>query len=875
MGRRAADVTTPVPVLGVPALVGVRAWKATGGDRTGGALLHTWGLHCSVGVQTSPGIRRPPTQLSDTPSTPSDDITQTSSGYISKETEYSEILLLTKADREKRAILKLRSGESRSKKEVTFQAPGGEAPVDVACTHGNITGTFCYARAIKTNPRVAGKANNVRARLKSSARYINGSVVDSDAIGGISVDDGGDAEAAKTLTSRGGGHRAEGVNTLLLPAAQPLVMPRQTCRHCGGRQTVIGAAILGDIGPAADALTWHADTTRTLKPSQRRIPESGTNTGEQMHNLAKTQMLRLNDEAGFGKQPPPHPATILRAKRVTVTKATIETTHGLQCFAKGPLGSKIPRPTSLTLTSHAATKRNGPHSHTLPRPLKTAPQHTASGNVCVSVHASPPRSPRNTQKCEETRTSHRAGASETTTQASPAAPSSDPAHDPQVKLPSKVQVHPSAFTTFKVPQHTSTPQLGTVVPRSTLNLNATSPQTHAGKSDAARIQPLSSNSEPSLHAATASGITTPTCPDSRAKLPVSLSSTSARYSAAYEATALRNLSVSLKNTPASVSCSPATLTDNQTSVCGSRTALLQSADTRQRELRDARVQTGDESGAKGSRRSSGDASKVQSRRGDAGINPDTDKSKCNGNLINELVVHEPQDHGNSNLSQVTNLQNYISLMKPGSSCLRGCINTEQQRQAHYQGYTETEHGGHCGPCPPVKAAQETELKTERFALGKSARHANIKLKSNADKQTRPNYSSASTVAQTNCVRSSPASANVHVDPSAHCGASISSLHTGAPAPVESHRAPSPTHGLPPPASRPTHGAGAQLGAGPAHSHPAGAALLLPPSPQCGKSAALHQRLETVEASLAANKARITTLLNIIHDLEMCHTPTSG
>ncbi|TNN86733.1 Protein FAM196B [Liparis tanakae] len=61
----------------------------------------------------------------------------------------------------------------------------------------------------------------------------------------------------------------------------------------------------------------------------------------------------------------------------------------------------------------------------------------------------------------------------------------------------------------------------------------------------------------------------------------------------------------------------------------------------------------------------------------------------------------------------------------------------------------------------------------------------------------------------------------------------------------------------------------------AHSHPAAAALLLPPSPQCRKSAVLQQRLETVEASLAANKDRITTLLNIIHDLETCHTPTGS
>ncbi|CAB1451791.1 unnamed protein product [Pleuronectes platessa] len=61
----------------------------------------------------------------------------------------------------------------------------------------------------------------------------------------------------------------------------------------------------------------------------------------------------------------------------------------------------------------------------------------------------------------------------------------------------------------------------------------------------------------------------------------------------------------------------------------------------------------------------------------------------------------------------------------------------------------------------------------------------------------------------------------------------------------------------------------------AHSHPADAAMLLPSSPQCCRSAALQQKLETVEASLAANKDRITTLLNIIHDLETCHTPTSS
>ncbi|KAJ0004334.1 hypothetical protein NQD34_010548, partial [Periophthalmus magnuspinnatus] len=62
----------------------------------------------------------------------------------------------------------------------------------------------------------------------------------------------------------------------------------------------------------------------------------------------------------------------------------------------------------------------------------------------------------------------------------------------------------------------------------------------------------------------------------------------------------------------------------------------------------------------------------------------------------------------------------------------------------------------------------------------------------------------------------------------------------------------------------------------AHSHPGKAsAVLLPGSPHSGGSEALQQRLESVEASLAANKDRITTLLNIIHDLETSHAPTTG
>lgn len=1069
MGRRAADLTTPVPVLGVPALVGVRGWKTTGGDRTGGALLQTWGLHCSVGVQTSPGISRPPTQhtvkLTDTLSTPSDNITQTSNSYITKETKYKEILL-TKSDTEKRAILKLKTGESKTKKEVTFKTLGGEASKDVACSQRNISGTFCYARAIKTNPHVAGNSN-IRPKLKSAARYTNGSVVDSEAIGGISIDND-EIEPRKSATFHGRDqtrqqcHYAEPSGKMLLvPAARPFVTPKKICSNCGGRQSVIGVATLGEKSPAADTCPLksalaslstamhleasHLDRNRNLKPPQHQIPESTASRYSTSHVTVEPQMLHPNEEVSFKKHPacPVHsrgnlvtlshvhaagdatsaqPTTILRAKSITVTKATIETRQAdasVKSFAKPPLGSKIPRPTSLTLTPQTATatKPNKPYSHTYPRPLKTS-QHDSSQynvpqNVRVTVHATPENTqsppshssskstgPRNVPKSitakvnaqretmhliyrtqvntatnttessratlirpassKAAKTSEPIPVSERAAQASPSCRSSDPAHEPQVKQSSKGKVDPTTLPTFaKIPQHKSTPQLSTVVKQSSLShaslvqtaqtkakLNAESAATQIHL-----IQPHSSNSEPTLYVINPSVIPTPSAtkaPNSRAKLLSSTapSSTSAHHSAVYKNTVLRNSEISQESSAGTVSSSRAILTEEQGNVCVSSTALPQSTAHRElsRSATAIRTQINDKSGvfidvskqgnnsktappasseplgvSKNPNR--GSEVKAHNPKSTKNLNTESyaDKNKFSGNLINELVVREPQDHGNSNISQVTNLQNYISLIKSGSSCLQGCINTEQQRLAHYQGYTETEHKGHCGPCPSVKTAQETDSKTEQLASGKSARHANIKLKSDADKQTHPNYSSSSVIAQINCINSSPANTGAHVDPvtqsSVHlnCSSRIASLpqvHTGpelsftTPAPFKSegelytHTGPECNSILPSSAmhlaSHPCLQscdaeaivrADSKFSPAPhqpcpedtslAHSHPAGAALLLPPSPQCSKSAALQQRLETVEASLAANKDRITTLLNIIHDLETCHTPTSG
>ncbi len=60
-----------------------------------------------------------------------------------------------------------------------------------------------------------------------------------------------------------------------------------------------------------------------------------------------------------------------------------------------------------------------------------------------------------------------------------------------------------------------------------------------------------------------------------------------------------------------------------------------------------------------------------------------------------------------------------------------------------------------------------------------------------------------------------------------------------------------------------------------HDHPDSVARLLPASPQCGSLREPKRRLEMVEASLQSNKERVTTLLNVIQDLEMSHAISKG
>ncbi|KAM4545763.1 uncharacterized protein PAE49_018243 isoform 1-T3 [Odontesthes bonariensis] len=1083
MGRRAADLTTPVPVLGIPALVGVHAWKTTGGDRSGGALLQTWGLQCSVGVQTSPGISRPPTEL---PDTLSDNITQTSNGYITKKAK--EILPLTRSDNEKKAILKQKTGKSKIKKEVTFKACGGDASKDVACCQRNSGGTYCYARAIKSNSLIAGTVTSGRPKLKSGPRYTNGSVVDSEAIGGISVVND-ETEPVKGVVSHGSdlhNHYADQPGKMLpLSTARPFAISWKICKHCGGRQSIISRAAKENSPtpysylaekPLQQPFTAVSTNSHLQVPhiekdlkSNQQASQSILNTDKRTQVTLNPQILHLNElRNGQTAHPagPMHsgcnlanlsngqaasdatsiqPTTILH-KTITVTKAMTESRQDVKCFAKFPQNTKMNFPTSLSLIPEmtAATKSNNSLSQIYPQLFETTHhnlnQDGVSQNVCVSVHATPENtlSPSsymytvamgagNTSTTDvhksKTTLKPKAGSinsnaanvnaqlktlnsiqkaqiskgtkatnspkvhpkypvlslstdiidhtdkSEPSVHLTSASPSLYPHKSQEEPTSSHVSTSPSKITdtvvsspTFANPPHNTSPY--SLV--STLNHKAISDQMMSVstklKSVDARInltQTNPSNSEPALHVSASSLCTTSSAfkpIDSRAKFPTRevLCSTNTQCNGtSCKNITRRTIAFDFRKPKASADLLPSPRTEKQSNVLESSPTLLQSkelscneatntSEAHHTQATDISTQESNEpdvwgaipsqesksttllmlSGPQNVSESHDRGIDASSRNHKQTINPYeklySDINKFSGNLLSELVLHESKHQENTNLLQVTRPQSYMYLIKSNSSSLQGCLNTEQQKLAHYQGCTGTDHEGHCATSLTVKPSQHKDSNTQQFSLGDSARDANSKFKSNTsntNKQAHPNYSSSLVTPQTNCKAIiSPKDTKVKaITQSSACQNSgfdttlLTQAHTSPeqsvtmPAPFNSegelcaqmgpeHNSimPSSTLRL---ASSPClqsskeeaisepvskfNPAPTQLcpeDTSLAHSHPVDAALFLPPSTQYCKSA-LQQRLEAVEASLAANKGRITTLLDIIHDLETCCTPT--
>lgn len=213
MGRRVADPTNPVPALGVP-LAGGR-----------------WGPLCSVGVQTSPGLRtlqsikRHRSQPSNThrPLTmPADKSSTVETVRVIKSDSNSHCVPVSK---------------ETSQNEINSLAQ------DDMGSQGSGSGVYCQIKTIRTTKDT---------RAKRTARYTNGSVVASDVVGGVCTEatDGKEQahETRRVQSLRVEGHRSvlkTGSVCTTVHATPPrpcrvmTTSPLHLCATCGRRRSQI------------------------------------------------------------------------------------------------------------------------------------------------------------------------------------------------------------------------------------------------------------------------------------------------------------------------------------------------------------------------------------------------------------------------------------------------------------------------------------------------------------------------------------------------------------------------------------------------------------------------------------------------------------
>ncbi|XP_061608669.1 uncharacterized protein LOC133467630 [Phyllopteryx taeniolatus] len=977
MGRRAADPTTPVPVLGIPALVGARSWRTTGGDTTAGAQLQTWGLRSSsVGVQTSPGVARAPSercaQLMYKLHTRSLHNAHATNSDVTK--EYKALLLLTNSDKEKGA----NSEELRSKKEVTFQEFVGETLGDVVRSEDD---SDCTPRTIEANPNSAGTATDAGPRIKPAVRYANGSVVDSEAMGGISVDNG------DVTPTRGGYQKRLPRDMLLFSAPARFSASQKICNQCGGRRAA-GVEIFGRnvlTAPACQSESlFHSDrdllhsskhlqlrpNETDIRPSNHQLlekcpsrkKETSSQQGSPLQDALRHQKTRRPARPLHSMKGPflthKHAATLTQPQTIhTITDATIETKKddGVDSLANMSLGNKSAQTGSLPSTPLMATATE---SNCPPTQTHSKCQYNVLQKVCVSVHATQENTPSHLYTTSNVNSSgiipktvptfNSTLMSAQSTPASTACPrrenasqnSTRAAQRTKTKGDSKVspkyrirfsdrlksQTQPTPVNPGRTPVDVAPTRreknslYSTVVVTGPVKHNVHLKANSNASDKHNKTQPVTSNSELTLCGKTASRNASCAALDSKLETSAPISTTP-NY-ALYRNRALRSysnihpsstLKENQKNFSVSYNSSLKTSKHNKSmnrnpfpcrnKPCHTQTTDIPSQHTHQPApfcfVPNPTATLGLSKVAKNPSKSCHASNVMRSHpnRTDHSnkLNSElySDEQLLTRDLINDLLWNESKKH--PVLSQDTTPQNSIRPIKSKDSRLQGCVNGRQQTGAHDQGGTVREHEGQCATCPAGGTARRMDSNTL------STVHASSKTESNAHKQTHPNDPTASVAAKGKCepLFTTLTKRNVHYElmhmqrlesnksqvqqclrgsklssiaPELRCseGEHDTRCNSASPRRLGSRQAEAIV-------GRDSKVAGEQDTAElvSARSHPTGAVLFLPSSPRCGKSATVQQRLASVEAALAANKDRINTLLNIIHDLEASHTPATG
>ncbi|KAI4900850.1 hypothetical protein NFI96_003770 [Prochilodus magdalenae] len=823
MGRRAADPTTPVPVLGVPALVGVRGWRAL-----------TWTHQCNVGVQTSPAIR--PTLRScksQSEAQKTDSVTIQSekrasmptNGHISHDFGTEED---ARKDRKRSIFVKQRSLETKTKKGVTFQA----------------------------HPRAKGRRD---------IRFTNGSVVDSEAIGGISSDMSEGEDPTQGLeTAVHSGKRK------LPPCSPPHRPPLRICSTCGGRQNPVAALLYtttrGATSPTSAGLESFSSSSATpfypgkdMGAQEPKAPMLALPTNAHKHSIVATQ-AKTHGPTGTsphtkaphkphcnGTQPKPasteptftypKPLSLVQLHRDSYTNDTCTNT----CESITTAATVQPTTPKTTSQTHSTISPKGTsltaqsyHANTHPKP--SAPLHPPTSPKDQSLAPSHSKTALKPFSTSHSNTDVKLPNGLEARQNTQRRPSVSSDANPGAKPQSVSQIH---FSTDPKPSATSDSNYSKACSTSTYT------QTYSAAGDAClrtdAQTPRCSTSHTSTHSKPSSVAT-------NTEIPVSAQSTLPHFDTLSKPhSILKNQSGShckLSHTSYTTfrpgtACNPCSVTTM---------SLLTRTNTAETTQAFVEVHSNSVGPPKTSLNSQADAARGANARSiSETLDNGTDEPSTNTVRVTSKAPAEPTAHAKASRelptdagTDISNVhanwepfatsepqtahqqstpQPSVSLRIPNSSCPHTC---RPPKPSH---------------APPLHPAFELLIEVTRNRSANAASKPNPHLPSShalSGPQLQNHSSLTCTEPHRELETDSQASDMLPISgaaPNGHC------ILT--------------------------------------HYHPPSLALLVPTSLECGRNPDPHKRLETVEASLQANQERITTLLNIIQDLEMSHALSKG
>lgn len=947
MGRRAADHTTPVPVLGEPALVGTRGWR-TVANGTGSMAALTLTHHCNIGVQTSPAMRNSQSHLD------AKHTIMTPNGHIPNEAGMKEE---GGKDKTKSIINKRKSLENRIKKGVTFEGLESEMSEDTN-------------RQIKS-PVVRSMANS-KVKSKRNCHFTNGSVVDSEVMGGISSDV---TEGEEPTT----GQKPPRSRKETLSSCSMTI-----CSTCGGRQNPVPPALYSQtktstppasVGSLGSPLSqFHMQIERqtdrgTTRPDQRPIT----------HNLHSYLNVNINKN---------WPLSLLPAQQTEASNLTNHHTVKWESSADTHINhtghTSVPqthtlavsviedRTPSRVVNTHLNLNNQKPpaHPHTCPPrpPMTPHPTHvpkdgqTEKPVTCASIpHVNTHLKSTKQSNLNEKQRNHE-------NQPAPTQSESQSTQKPQNKIHIKPlqtlvkQTNPKAETTtcalqnqkqpglensIKLPKCSDTSQQSSTDSKSHTNSSTsfylhshvkhqTTSQTCANKgvmSSAASNVPKQNQFPNGLHSKS----------DTHAK-PSTSSHTSVKPHNVTQICADTDAESSAASPPELHSQVPLvnhthTHSGPQSEVHSCRHASMR-ADTNPSpnasSHTDAHRQPSHTSSHANAHRKNTSSSSLRGITSDKGtLSYPHPESKSQNDT--QLFLHAPntsahhraplttQTIDHQNLSNAfTATQTKVEMQSHTKDCSRTspgvktasrslCVHSNTPRR---QTEPEVLRRSVLNPLSNVTLESSLLAITSARAFPRDETHAKTGFKSLSDVEAKIQVDAKTTEPDHQAINASQDKQPLR--PPNKPPPCMTQRAQNAPPKPSSAPPPAPVftfvmddanngpnaatnrHSLPSPPDTSTLGqnfeslknAKAQMeydsssisqavGSVPneqcslTHDHPPSAVRLLPASPHCSRPRDHKQRLETVEASLQANKERITTLLNVIQDLEMSHALSKG